>query len=71
MFKRMLALVTTAALLGLGPVAVQARTHHHHHMMKHHMMSSSSNSSMMHKKMQCRDKKTGRFMKCSSASGSM
>jgi len=69
MFKRMLALATTAALLGLGPVAVQARTHHHH-MMRHHMMTGS-HSTMMHKKTQCRDAKTGRFIKCSSASGSM
>ncbi len=68
MFKRLLALASTAALLGLGPVAVQARTHHHS-MMKHHMMSG--HRMMMHKKMQCRDKKTGRFIKCSSASGSM
>jgi hypothetical protein len=68
MFKRMLAVGTAAALLGLGPVAVQAKTHHH--MTKHHMMTSS-HSMMMHKKMQCRDKKTGRFVKCSTSSGSM
>lgn len=67
MFKRTLALAVTAALLGLGPAAAGARTHHHH-MKKHHMMSSSS--SMMHRSsssmhtMRCRDKKTGRYMKC-------
>lgn len=67
MFKRMIALGTTAALLGLGPVAVQAKTHH---TTKHHMMSSS-HSMTSHKKMQCRDKKTGRFIKCSKSSTSM
>ncbi|MDQ2909061.1 MAG: hypothetical protein M3R44_06915 [Candidatus Eremiobacteraeota bacterium] len=65
MFKRTLALAVATALLGLGPVAAGASTHHHH-MKKHHMMSSSSMSSSPRTshKMQCRDKKTGRYMKC-------
>ncbi len=66
MFNRALALATVAALFSLGPVAAQARTHH---AKKHHMMMSGST---MQKKAPCRDKKTGRFMKCkSSMSGSM
>ncbi len=65
MFKRTLALAVATALLGLGPVAASAKTHHHH-MSKHHMMSSSMSGrhSMMMHKTPCRDKKTGRYVKC-------
>ncbi len=68
MFKHTLAIAITIALLGLGPAAAGSKTHHHH--MKKQRMMSSSSSSMMHRssssmhQMRCRDKKTGRYMKC-------
>ncbi len=67
MFKRMLVLGMTTALLGFGPTAAVAKTHHHHHSKR--MMSSSGSMSSRHMKTHktpCRDKKTGRFVKCSS-----